>query len=91
MSGALVDIDKAFPNWKFQRRAHPPHEEDGRFDNPFEKMPGGASLGRRHFPPQMSKSYEPKRILKEGFPAQAAEVKPEGTRKVPQPDRNKVI
>ena len=84
------DIDGSFPNWKIQRRGHPPIEEDGRFSNPFEKDPTDANRGRKHFDAPMSKSWAPKRMMKPGQPAKGREDRPEGTRKVPQPDRSEV-
>ena len=84
------DIDGSFPNWKIQTRGHPPVEEDGRFSNPFMKNPDGESQGRKHYDAPMSKSWAPRRLMKPGQPAKGKEDRPEGTRKVPQPDRSEV-
>jgi len=83
-----LDIECAAPAWKTQRRRHQPIEENGRFSNPFAKASAEAETGRRHFPPRLSDSYVPRRMMKEVYQNLAEESRPEGTRKVPQPDRS---
>lgn len=83
-----MDIDGAAPNWKTQRRRQPPLESNGRFSNPFESACAQQPGGRRHFAPRLSDSFVPRRMMKEVQQSFDMEPRPEGTRKVPQPDRS---
>lgn len=93
----MTDIEGAHPNWRFQSRRPPPDGSEG-FKNNIEldfsgiKESAATSVGDnrgcRHFPPRLSESWMPRRLLKEVTQNLDNSFRPEGTRKVPQPDRS---
>lgn len=63
-------------------------ESNGRFSNPFESVCVAQAGGRQHYAPRRSDSFVPRRLKKEVHQNLDSEPRPEGTRKVPQPDRS---
>lgn len=92
-----MDIEGAQPNWRMQSRTRPPAGSEG-FKNNIEidfsgvKQSAASSVGDnrgcRHFPAKLSDSWMPRRMLKECIQNLDSSFRPEGTRKVPQPDRS---
>jgi len=88
----MGDIEGSKPNWYMQSMRPAPDGSAGKMSNLKSDCGGihqtaataGAGLGCKHFPPQRSDCYMPRRLKKEVHQTFDTTVKPEGTRKVPQ-------